>query len=555
MQIVERSGSSCGFSKARKQSCRGMTAQEDGVSAILAVQFIFQWIVAPIIAVNWCYIFKMSFPEYSEKVYGWFVYTVFIIFTAPVAKRIILARMQGHHSVALTRRGARLLLVSMTGSAVGTACSGMVALVFPAADASHRGFGVGLCIFITVVYIVIQAKLEARLESGAICQESYKGHLATTLLNGTWTTLGYFWNGLCSRMLVWEKAKKKPPPDPDTFSIAADSSAGNETLSDAVEHIIERFLSTDGMFGGEVPFRGDHDHDDDEELYRKKFETMQDRINGRPDQVSYIPFLWKGLITCGVGFIVLALLPDPKPPGEGKWWRRRFLLSVKMMAIIIPALSVNDCGYYFGMRVVGKVTTKFVGLIVAFIYAIGVTALIICICRCTRWKTPSVFAERIMQFCCWLACFAWWTPWQELLYQIQGLGFSSSKFDPRTTDIISLVVCTFAALLSTYVAAHSFARTLGKVLTVRVDSEDSFAEISELAGQDATIRFLAECSGIEVDRPLAREAHVDLATRTNEGPPTHAMEGGGSNGPAPKGATHGGGGHGAHDGGHAPSTS
>eukprot|EP00971_Amphidinium_carterae_P316695 6295104-Amphidinium_carterae.1 len=38
----------------------------------------------------------------------------------------------------------------------------------------------------------------------------------------------------------------------------------------------------------------------------------------------------------------------------GKWWRRRFLLSVKMMAIIIPALSVNDCGYYFGMRVVGK---------------------------------------------------------------------------------------------------------------------------------------------------------------------------------------------------------
>eukprot|EP00971_Amphidinium_carterae_P298586 5932353-Amphidinium_carterae.1 len=37
----------------------------------------------------------MSFPEYSEKVYGWFVYTVFIIFTAPVAKRIILARMQG----------------------------------------------------------------------------------------------------------------------------------------------------------------------------------------------------------------------------------------------------------------------------------------------------------------------------------------------------------------------------------------------------------------------------------------------------------------------------
>ena len=47
---------------------------------------VFTWILAVVVAVNWCYCFKLALPQYSESLLPWSIYTAFVTLLMPVVK-------------------------------------------------------------------------------------------------------------------------------------------------------------------------------------------------------------------------------------------------------------------------------------------------------------------------------------------------------------------------------------------------------------------------------------------------------------------------------------
>ena len=101
--------------------------------------------------------------------------------------------------------------------------------------------------------------------------------------------------------------------------------------------------------------------------------------------------------------------------------------------------AVTDAGFYFGTQFVGtKTESEQLGLLVAFGYAVLMTMLILRLAKYLQWKPQSIYAGRLLTLGTWLVCYAWWYPWQELLYQIQGYGLWELNLKLRSTSLIEL---------------------------------------------------------------------------------------------------------------------
>lgn len=85
--------------------------------------------------------------------------------------------------------------------------------------------------------------------------------------------------------------------------------------------------------------------------------------------------------------------------------------------------AVTDAGFYFGTQLVAtKSGSEQLGLLTAFGYAVLMTCLVLRFAQYLQWNPQSIYAGRLLSLATWLVCYAWWYPWQELLYQIQGYG-------------------------------------------------------------------------------------------------------------------------------------
>jgi hypothetical protein len=101
--------------------------------------------------------------------------------------------------------------------------------------------------------------------------------------------------------------------------------------------------------------------------------------------------------------------------------------------------AVTDAGFYFGTQFVGtKTGSEPLGLLVAFGYAVLMTILILRFAKYLQWKPQSIYAGRLLTLGTWLVCYAWWYPWQELLYQIQGYGLWELNLKLRSTSLSGL---------------------------------------------------------------------------------------------------------------------
>lgn len=62
-----------------------------------------------------------------------------------------------------------------------------------------------------------------------------------------------------------------------------------------------------------------------------------------------------------------------------------------------------------------------------------ITWLVVLYGRSVGWKPQGRFADRILMLGAYLVCYAWWYPWQELLYQIQGYGLWDMRLGHKNT--------------------------------------------------------------------------------------------------------------------------
>lgn len=81
------------------------------IDKLYSFHFIFTWILAIIVAVNWCYIFKLALPEYSELLAPWAIYTVLVTFLMPFVKMSLL-RMQQQDGWGRKMKICQTLLIS-----------------------------------------------------------------------------------------------------------------------------------------------------------------------------------------------------------------------------------------------------------------------------------------------------------------------------------------------------------------------------------------------------------------------------------------------------------
>lgn len=358
---------------------------------LVKLHFVFTWVLAVVVALNWCYVFKLALPQYSESILGWSIYTLVVTALMP----LIRYKLQGHRFGSRPFRMTRLLLMSMTGTVVGTSWSGLVALLFPqVSDFQSPGpTGITLAVAITFLFVIVQTILEKQIQEMPDPQtpeNTYGGAVRSTLLNSLWSTLGYFWNSVWNRFLTkMQRASRPRPPGPRL-----------------------------GLYFAAGPAARDGP------LHR--FKTLQDVMNGRPENMDskkpgYRLLLVKAVLTLLAGILFLCCLPEPSERYGSH--RRRALIALKMMAIIITSYAVTDAGFYFGTKLVADLTgSAALGLAVSFLYAGLVTLFVTYIAERSTLHPERVFPNRLQMLGAWLVCYAWWYSWQEVLYQIQGFG-------------------------------------------------------------------------------------------------------------------------------------
>ena len=146
------------------------------VNKLHTLHFVFTWILAIIVAVNWCYSFKLALPQYSESILPWSIYTLFVTLLMP-GVRMVLLRMEKQEGWSKTGQICQDLLIKMTGPVVGTSWAGLVALVFPYfSDWKSPGpTGISLALAVTTGFILLQTAMERAMrdmsqqECRAVC--------------------------------------------------------------------------------------------------------------------------------------------------------------------------------------------------------------------------------------------------------------------------------------------------------------------------------------------------------------------------------------------------
>ena len=102
-----------------------------------------------------------------------------------------------------------------------------------------------------------------------------------------------------------------------------------------------------------------------------------------------------------------------------------------------PGYAVTDAGFYFGTQLVAtKTGSEALGLCTACAYAILMTWLVMSLARKVQWQPQGVYAGRLLGLGSWLVCYAWWYPWQEVLYQIQGYGLWNLKIGLASSGLL-----------------------------------------------------------------------------------------------------------------------
>ncbi|OLP96844.1 hypothetical protein AK812_SmicGene20869 [Symbiodinium microadriaticum] len=387
---------------------------------LVKLHFVFTWVLAVIVALNWCYVFKLALPQYSESILGWSIYTLVVTALMPLIRH----KLQGHRFWSRPFRMTRLLLMSMTGTVVGTSWSGLVALLFPHISDFHSPgpTGITAAVAITFLFVVGQTILEKQIQEMPDPQtpeNTYGGAVRSVLLNSLWSTLGYFWNSVWNRFLTKMQRPSRPRPRGPATELL-----GNTTFRSLA------YAARDGP------------------LHR--FKTLQDEMNGRPEDMDstgpgYRPILVKAVLTLLAGILFLCCLPEPSERYGSH--RRRALIAMKMMAIIITSYAVTDAGFYFGTKLVADLTgSPAVGLAVSFLYAGLLTCVVTYLADRSTWHPERVFPNRLQTLGAWLVCYAWWYSWQEVLYQIQGFGLWQLGMDSVLEQSLQVAIAISGAL-------------------------------------------------------------------------------------------------------------
>jgi hypothetical protein len=467
------------------------------IVTLQAVQFCFDWIVATVVAVNWCYTFKMSFPQYSETVLGWSLYTLFLLMFLPFLKSMLLHQLESEDRKdnRVTLQGWRYLMSITCGTAVGTAMSGLAALIFPNL-AMVNVFSVGtptgflLALPITIGFILAQSYMEWLYHIGlpSYSKNGWFKSVLTILLCSCWSTLGYIWNG------VWDKQL---------------------TLIDGYvrteyAHVFTNMTSTSvpGQLSPMAPL-----------VLRAqrpanvfKFQTINDYMFGRCTiDGAALAVGWKAYKAAVTTIFAAALLyamPEPPPVDDRRWLTRRMLLSAQMITLTVAAYATTDAGYDFGTGLVTALTgSEALGLVAAYTYAVLLSCIVCAVSWLFRFRTQTQFQKWMFLMACYDVSYAWWYCWQESLYQIQGRGLSmidgewySSWVDFSIAMLQNLLMTKLWVVCVKYVS--KFAVENAKRQAKKSGTQDEELDLkSVLNGGSITdsFRFLASCSGLDLD--------------------------------------------------------
>mmetsp|Transcript_6236 Transcript_6236/g.10401 ORF Transcript_6236/g.10401 Transcript_6236/m.10401 type:complete len:486 (-) Transcript_6236:67-1524(-) len=451
---------------------------EDPVLILLSIQFLFDWVVSTIVAVTWCYLFKLAAPQYSNDLVGWGLYTLLMILVMPFVRMLLLRQLQKEddsqshdleekrqddkiHKKAL--QGWRLLLSATCGSAVGTALTGLIPLLWPRWSNLDMNGPVSFtfAVVVTALYVVWQARLERRLHVGSLAPDGYLATLFGIMLMSTWSTLGFFWN------IVWSHALQHLYT---WYTAPAPTTIQSQLLN--------------------------------------PMQTFMDMLYGRPQTMTRTmqDLCLKAAVTLVMAIIVLVILPDPPPLGESSTIvtheKRRGLLGAQMVLLTLAAYAVTDVGFYFGTLYVAKlVSSEMIGLAVAFAYAVLMTCLIIAAGMHFRFQFKSNLGKWLFQLGCFLVSYAWWYSYQELLFHIQGFWLDQLNCSDSVTTALRVTI----AIIFTGLLTLAFSWGTLDVMQYRISrikADRSKDELSTLLGSETlssnSLRFLAACSGLLV---------------------------------------------------------
>ncbi|CAE7195905.1 unnamed protein product [Symbiodinium sp. CCMP2592] len=443
---------------------------------LVKLHFVFTWVLAVVVALNW-----LALPQYSESILGWSIYTLVVTALMP----LIRYKLQGHRFGSRPFRMTRLLLMSMTGTVVGTSWSGLVALLFPqVSDFQSPGpTGITLAVAITFLFVIVQTILEKQIQEMPDPQtpeNTYGGAVRSTLLNSLWSTLGYFWNSVWNRFLTKMQRASRPHPRPRLGLLG---NIGNMTLQ--------------GDFDAAGPAR-------DGPLHR--FKTLQDEMNGRPENMDsngpgYRLLLVKAVLTLLAGILLLCCLPEPSERYGSH--RRRALIALKMMAIIITSYAVTDAGFYFGTKLVADRTgSAALGLAVSFLYAGLVTLFVTYIAERSTWHPERVFPNRLQTLGAWLVCYAWWYSWQEVLYQIQGFGLWQLGMNSVLEQSLQVAIAISGALCFTLLLSLALVSAAQLGCCALPPIAAVLPQLKQASMRNCNFPEFSACLGLPVDERL-----------------------------------------------------
>ena len=107
-----------------------------------------------------------------------------------------------------------------------------------------------------------------------------------------------------------------------------------------------------------------------------------------------------------------------------------------------------------------------------------------------RFKPSTPFRQWLFRLCCWIVCYAWWYPVQEVAYLVQGYGLGDSQ--GAAWGKVGLTIAH--NLLFTWLFArgfHRFVQQVGEEVTPEGGVvELSFLSSSELSAPRLTTRYL-----------------------------------------------------------------
>mmetsp|Transcript_27607 Transcript_27607/g.73176 ORF Transcript_27607/g.73176 Transcript_27607/m.73176 type:complete len:505 (-) Transcript_27607:84-1598(-) len=464
-----------------------------------AIQFCFDWIVATLVAVNWCYMFKMSFPATSNTVWAWSLYTIFLLFALPFLKTSVLDRLESdvHNYDKITLQGWRYLLSITCGTAVGTAMTGLVSLTFPnlsSVDFYGIGSPTGFCLAgtVTISFMMLQSSMEWLYHVGlpSYPKNGWLKSVLTILLCSMWSTIGYVWNS------VWDKE----------LSIINVYVAGqyafllNKTGTSASQQLSRGIMPA---VLGQQPTT---------DQPPAKFQTIDALIYADNDVDGAITAMewkaYKAAVTTLVAVVILYLIPDLPHDNDRRWLTRRFKLSAQMIPLTVAAYATTDCGYDFGTDYVTALTGSSTwGLVAAYAYAVLVSCIVCTISCVFRFRTRTQFQKWLFLLGCYDVSFAWWYVWQETLYQIQGYGLSmiDGHWYTDWVDFSIAMLQNFLMTLLWVVCVRHVSRFAVENAIRKAEKRGTHDDELDLQGVlnagsiTDSFRFLAACSGLDLD--------------------------------------------------------